>query len=269
MTMAVGFVCSDGIVIGADRQITGENFTFPECKVDGWHWRNGAGILAYSGERDVHREFVAAMYREFAHDVVVGHEGVPSLIKKCLESLKLQESEAFLTLFGYALDGGRPRLLLSNSRQRIVRVERCEVIGYADSPLARSLLGRLSSVPKLLSVKQARLYAVDFISQAKKYDGQFVGDSIDVYSVGRDGDQGELAVHVLDAGKTGEWEEKIRLAHYWVDIFFSEVTDADSPMLNLELFMQRIDEFREWLGGTKLPWVKQSASPTVTSASVT
>lgn len=58
----------------------------------------------------------------------------------------------------------------------------CEVIGYADSPLARSLLGRFKNLPHV-SVQQARIYAVDFISQAKKYDGQYVGGDINLYSI--------------------------------------------------------------------------------------
>lgn len=137
MTMAVGFVCRDGIVIGADRQVTGANYTFPECKLHSLKWKNGHAIFAYSGERDSCQEFLKEISERFTQDVFLQWENVRSLLKESLAALALKDDEAFLTLFGFMLDDRKPHLLMSTSRQRVIDVPECEVIGYADSPLAR------------------------------------------------------------------------------------------------------------------------------------
>jgi hypothetical protein len=257
MTMAVGFVCSDGVVIGADRQITGAGYTFPECKLDSAKWKNGYGIFAYSGEHDAYRNFLDHIYREFSPLIEISREDVAIALKRCITALQLTKKEEFLVLFGFMIEGGYQHLLLA-TKHRVMFVPECEVIGYADSPLARYLLGRFRDVPHMVTVQQARIYAVDFISQAKKYDGQYVGDGIDVYSVDRSGDRGEECVRILDAGQTPDWEENIRLAHYWTDVFFSEMTNNKGQMINLELFKERMQGFRTWIGGSPIPWSKPS-----------
>jgi hypothetical protein len=266
MTMAVGFVCHEGVVIGADRQITGSSYTFPERKVFTWAWGNGYGIYAYSGTRDINVQFGSEVGSVFDANVDIEREDVPRLWKKCIDSLSLKRNEAFLTLFGFILkDSKRPTLLISNMERRVVPTGQAEVIGYGDSPLARSLLGRLKNVGgQLLTVQQARVYAVDFISQAKKYDGQYVGDGIDVFSLDHSGDGGSLCGRVLDAGQTGDWEQNIDSAHYWCDVFFRELINSQSEMINLNLFMERMQQFRHWTGGAPIPsvsWPKRSDLP--------
>ncbi|MGA3333597.1 MAG: hypothetical protein ABSC62_05475 [Terracidiphilus sp.] len=254
MTMAVGFLRPDGVVIGADRQITGANYTFPERKIESFHWQNGAGVLAYSGDRDVFRDFLANMYGAFGQNVTRQENEVRPLIKQCLDALHLKKNDVFLTLFGYLLRDRPPRLVLSNSRQRVVSAGLCEVIGYGDSPLSRSFLGRYLDVPLIGGIKQASIYAVDFISQAKRYDGQYVGDGIDVFSIDRSGVDGTESVHVLDAGRTGQWENRIATARYWLDVFFNELSNTENPMINVEMFKQRMGDFRQWAGGDPIPW---------------
>lgn len=255
MTMAVGLLCRDGLVIGADRQITGSGYTFPECKLASVAWKNGHGIFAYSGGHDVYKDFLRAIGERFNRDLEFDDSQVRKLVKDSFASLNLGRKEQFFALFGFMLEDHGPRMLLCTP-QRIVDANRCEVIGVADSPLSRSLLGRLRNVPQMISVRQADIYVVDFISQAKRYDGEFVGDGTDVYSIGIENDR--TVIRVLDAGQSGSWEEKIGLAHYWQDVFFGELSDADGPMQNTELFMQRMQEFREWVGGHPIPWPKPS-----------
>jgi hypothetical protein len=262
MTMAVGFLRPDGVVIGADRQITGIGYTFPECKIVGIYWQNGAGILAYSGERDIYRDFLANMQSAFGQNVTRQEDEIRPLIKQCLDALHLRKNEGFLTLFGYILRGQRPRLLLSNSKQRVVDAGLCEVIGYADSPLSRSFLGRYQDVPITGGIKQARIYAVDFISQAKKYDGQYVGDGIDVFSISRSENSGIESIQIVDAGNTVVWENRISIVRYWLDVFFNEISNTEAPMINVGLFKQRMAEFRQWAGGDPIPWSTLSDSQT-------
>lgn len=96
-----------------------------------------------------------------------------------------------------------------------------------------------------MTVHQGLIYAVYFISQAKKYDGQYVGDGIDVYSIDHSGDGGQRCVRVLDAGRTGEFEQQINLVQYWMDALFSKLTNKDAPVV-MDQFMERINQFRAW-----------------------
>jgi hypothetical protein len=147
-------------------------------------------------------------------------------------------------MVGFWLEGDRgPYLVISNKDRKVVGVPECEVIGYADSPLARSLLGRFRDVPHAVSVHQATMYAVDFISQAKKYDGQYVGDGIDVYSISATGPEGKLCVRVQDPGRSDAIEKEIHSVHYWMDVLFSKLTDKEQPV-SLDQFMERIRQFR-------------------------
>jgi hypothetical protein len=250
MTMAVGFVCSDGVVIGADRQVTGTGYTFPECKLITFAWKNGHGIIGYSGERDAFINFSREIGLRVPADAVMQDQEVRGLLRDCLQA-SLSKKDTLLVLFGYWLDGARPSLLMANSNRRIVDVAECEVIGYADSPLARFLLGRLTDLPFGITVSQARIYAAYFISQAKKYDGQYVGGGIDIYSVDQAPNSGGARVHILDAAATDEWEQEVNLFQYKMDVLFHRLSDTASDM-NYEFAMNEFagcaERFRNWTG---------------------
>jgi len=244
--MAVGFVCRDGVVIGADRQVTGQNYTFPECKLISFRWANGHGILAYSGNRDTFINFSSELGSRLPDTAEMRGQSMKTLLKDCIEAT-LQKKEQFLTLMGFWIDGESPCMVMSTPQKRIVEVADCEVIGIADSPLSRSLLGRIRDTAVIrISVHQARIYAVDFVSQAKKYDGQFVGDGIDVYAVTR-GNRipGALDTLVVDAAQTPAWEEQIRIMHHWQDVLFYRLTEKQVPV-SMDQFMERLRDFRAW-----------------------
>ena len=256
--MAVGFLCRDGVVVAADRQITGANYTFPECKLIHFAWKNGCGILAYSGGRDTFLTFAKELGTRLAGDCELTDQEVRELLKGCLKA-SIEKKETFLTIMGYWIEGRRPSLIMSTSTQRIVDVPDCDVIGYADSPLARSLLGRFRGLPERVSVHQARIYAVDFISQAKKYDGQYVGDDTDVYSIDNKTEPSEIcppalsttyvsgsrAVRIIDAGETKRWETQIAEMRFQLDLWFNEVID-DEGGASISYFEGLSELFRFW-----------------------
>lgn len=238
VTMAVGFLCRDGIVIAADTQVTGANYTFPECKLINFEWGNGSGILGYSGDRDAFIAFASELGTRLRDDVRLTDQDVNNLLKECIQA-SVDKKEVLLTIAGYWLDGHRfPSLVVSNTAHKVVDVVDCEVIGYADSPLARSLLGRFRALPRV-SVHQARIYAVHFISQAKKYDGQYVGGNINIYSIEdhdcspfRPSVSGGTAItregkytHMITAD-TGEWEKRIEMVNESLDLFFHQLIDT-------------------------------------------
>ena len=92
--MAVGFACKDGIVIGSDRQVTGANYTFPECKLDAIDWKNGRCIYAYSGNRDTYNVFRKEMWSRFGIADQLTHPDVERILGESLEA-SLGKKEAF------------------------------------------------------------------------------------------------------------------------------------------------------------------------------
>jgi hypothetical protein len=249
MTMGVGFLCHDGVVIGSDRQVTGRTFTFPECKLSSLKWKNGHGIFSWAGEHDTSNDFKREIRARFTRDAVISGLDIRQILKECLQA-SVRKKESFQILFGFWVDGEPHSMLLCNGTDRVVDVKECEVIGYGDSPLTRSLRGAFLEIPVSISVQQARIYAVHFVSQAKKYDGQYVGDGIDVYSIDHSGDSGQRCIRVMDAGQTGAWETEINQMHYWLDILFNRATDKEMPMdAWVEEFMDKLKLFRRWATG--------------------
>ncbi|HEY6766796.1 MAG TPA: hypothetical protein VI386_18710 [Candidatus Sulfotelmatobacter sp.] len=257
MTMAVGFICYDGIVIAADRQVTGRHYTFEESKMTSFMWANGHGVLAYAGERDTQLEVA----RQFKPRFELAKEMSPADIREALsESLSatLRKKEVFQTLFGYWNNDTPQVLLMSNGNDRVVDVPQCEVIGYGDSPLARFLLGRLTEISQYgVSVRQARVYATYFISQAKKYDGQYVGGGIDIYSIDHSCKYEQLCTRLIKAGR--EWEDEINLFQNKMDLLFHRVADTKNDLkceIAMREFSPSFKRFKNWIGIKGWPWSK-------------
>jgi hypothetical protein len=238
--MVVGFLCRDGVVIGADTQINGANYTFPECKLLNFEWKNGSAILGYSGDRDLFTSFSRDLLLSIRDDMSLDDGALRGILADCLGALK-GKKDALLVMAGYWIDGSRfPSLVHSTTTRTIVDAAHCEVIGYADSPLARSLLGRVKDLPRV-TVQQARLYAVDFIAQAKKYDGKYVGGETNLYSIEDDNSLlwprvGGTAItregkstRMITSGMD-EWERNINQMNSALDLYFFELTDREQDL---------------------------------------
>jgi hypothetical protein len=264
VTMVVGFLCRDGVVIGADTQVTGANYTFPECKLKNFEWANGSGIIGYSGSRDMFWAFAKELDARVSEDANLTEQEIRNVLKDCLEITK-DKKEALLIMVGYWVDGARfPVLVSSTTTRRIVDIANADVIGYADSPLARYLLGRFKALPDRVSVQQARIYAVDFIAQAKKYDGQFVGGDTVLYSIEHhdfrqlwpstpagSGIIREGKFTQMIAIREDTWDREISIINDAFDAFFCALIDPNKqPSLNS--MSGRIKMFRSWATGKPL-----------------
>jgi hypothetical protein len=253
MTIAAGFLCSDGVVVAADRQITSPTYTFPECKLSSFYWGNGRGILAYAGNRDAHVEFDKQLWVRFPCNADIDAQDMPRILEEALKAA-IQKKESFAAFFGFWIDQRPLPSLLMISAQgignvRVTDVQEFEVIGCADSPLSRFLLGNLqASGGRSMTVHQAMIYAVRIIGASEVYDGQFVGGGIDAMSVSHRPDIGKLGVGVLDHGRSKEWQEEIRLMDYWSEVLFRELTDSKKE-LDMGQFMEEVKRFRAWVCG--------------------
>jgi 20S proteasome alpha/beta subunit len=246
MTIGVGFLCSDGVVIGADRQLTGAGYTFPECKMHMLKWKNGRAIWTYSGLHDTAREFIKEIEsRFFKVNAEIPESQVRPLLSECLEAC-VQKRDGFQTLFGYWIEGERQKLLVSKQK-RILDAGKCEIIGWGNSSLSRYLRdGYMTSLARG-SVTQALVYAVHFISQAEKFNGEFCGGGTDVFLIN---DKNET--RVLDAGAAPALEQKISSMQHHLSYLFANLSDAQYSDEIIDQCLNNfrtgpVARFREWI----------------------
>jgi hypothetical protein len=249
MTIAIGFLCLDGVVLASDRQITGDNrYTFPERKYSTFAWQNGCGVVVYAGSRDAHTAFDKTLDALLPADLSVDAKEAQERFGAALKSLP--KKEIFSAIFGFWVTAQqRPSLLLGSTdgrgNSRVTESYDCEVIGWGDSSLSRYILGNITSVDGRRTVAKAKIYCVRIISAASVYEAQYVGGGIDVLSVSHCEDLGRIGITVLDAGPAKAWEEEINLFDYWSNALFTWIIDRDRA-LNVDQFMEAIDRFRKW-----------------------
>ena len=233
MTLVAGFLCHDGIVLAADRQMTSTTYTFPDVKLNSLRWVKGRAIWGYSGNLDTANRLEREFQSEFGQFSQVSRHDLSSFIEKALKKA-LKRREHFYTLFGAAIEGEQPCLFVSDGK-RVAPVSRCEIIG-SDSSSIRYLRGLfLRSLST--SVNRATVFAIYLLSQAKKYDGQWIGGGTDICLIDSTG-----YVKVMDAPQTQTWEGELDIVQSWTVNLFSFLSDPD---ISPEWIDRRFKEFRE------------------------
>jgi len=165
MTIALGFICPDGVVLATDRRISGGGtLTFGETKTTQTRWKNGCAVISYAGHRDSWLSFCTALSRCLGPNTEADESAFHSVLTQLLRALP-KTKEGIALLCGYWMSEG-PRLVKVDS-SGVVPIQSSEVIGWGNSPLARYLLQRYENSP-FRSVAQARIYGVNFISQASR-----------------------------------------------------------------------------------------------------
>lgn len=218
MTIGVGFVCGDGIVIGADRKVTNpDEYTFEEQKVHAIAWENGAAIWSYSGSPDTAKNVRASLLDRFAAHSVVLRKDIKRQVQDALRA-HLGKSERFSILFG-AQTKNEPHLLFMANADKSADVDKCEIIGGGDSSLSRYLRGLVLNLPFLPLIPQAIVAATYIIQQAKRYDGHYCGGPTDVYSLDFEG-----STHVTDEWQTERWEKDLQRLEFETAVLFARLT---------------------------------------------
>jgi hypothetical protein len=252
MTIAVGFLCPDGVVIGADRRIAGHALTFAESKLDRFDWSDGRAIMGYSGDRDTWIKLKENLHGSIVPSLSLDGDGFRDLLKKILRST-LGRKEAFCTLCGY-WKGGDNYYLLKTDGDSIVPISSTEIIGWGNSALSRYMMQRYE-ILGYRSVKQALIYAANFISQAERYDGQYIGNGAEAYCLQRiDGwgqePGGKVGVRILTPSRAEEYQKHVDIINHWMDVLFGQMTDSKRP-LELDEFIAAVQRFRLWTSGSE------------------
>jgi len=202
MTIGVGFLCRDGIVIGSDRQMTvQDSHTFTQEKTDSFSTEQGLVAWTYAGMGDTGKLFRDQIRERFASTVDRSRLSVTAYMQDVLKRVTKKE-EPFYTLLGFCPSGGDGHFLLMSNGTDVVNVDRSEIIGGGDSSLLRFLRQLYLYFPFTPTLTQGAYSAVYSISQAAKFEGQWCGGGIDVWAIGTKGKS-----FVVTPGVADKWQK--------------------------------------------------------------
>ena len=137
MTIGVGFLCPDGVVLCADRQMTGQGYKFQESKIFSIQRRDYSFIFSYAGDPDAAR-MMFERTRDTMRRVTVGdNESMKDAIKRTLEkTFTDKQTKGLHTLIGIRTK--EEHFLLKTKGNRVVEGF-TEYIGFGDSSALRYL----------------------------------------------------------------------------------------------------------------------------------
>jgi 20S proteasome alpha/beta subunit len=172
MTIGIGFLCQDGVVLAADRQVTVEGYykdhqskltviTHPQCHVVSTYayLPNLANVLNHKVNL-----YLQTLHKPYGEEIV-------RLITSETQRLKQQypsEMESQQFLWAISTESERARLLRISGG--IIDEPDWACIGIGDSSLVRYIISQLAPIhPRDLPAKDGALLAVYVVQQAKAF----------------------------------------------------------------------------------------------------
>ncbi len=190
MTIGVGFLCPEGILLCADRQLTGDGgYKFEERKIFS-HWcvDGPSFVFSYAGDPDAARSMFGKISDGLSSGISKSKAASPrSKALGVLEKIfRDRNAKGLQTLIGVRFKNSG-LYLFKTSHHRVVDGIR-EYIGVGDSSALRYLCGFL--LKGRLSINEAEVLGAYVISVANRYvDG--CGGGPDVATLHKDGQIGE------------------------------------------------------------------------------
>jgi len=186
MTIAIGMLCSDGIVLAADRQLTREDgHKYQEQKIfpiDGGDWK---AVLTYSGSPDfvkeVQQKLVSSLNRE---EIKVDCRAIRDALEEILNGLGRQYGDVGTDLLVAAYGNQEVPQLMKFDGKAIHGTHGFNCLGVGDSSLI-SFLSEALYRPEL-TVQQGIRLAVYLVSKANRYIDK-CGGGPDIATLGHQG----------------------------------------------------------------------------------
>jgi 20S proteasome alpha/beta subunit len=168
MTIGIGFLCSDGVVLCSDRQLTSSSgFKYEERKILWTHSDFCTVIFGYAGETHA-AQVMYRKIRENFQETAIQAKGKVSTDKarNALEKIfKDKNSKELETLIGIRLQHSPPYLFKTWGNKVVDGL--AEYIGAGDSSALRYLSGFL--IHDQLDVSQATIIGTYIVSVANRY----------------------------------------------------------------------------------------------------
>ncbi len=165
MTIGVGFLCSDGIVLCADRQITGQGYKFQQAKIFSIQRQDYTFVFTYAGDPDAAR-MMFEKTRDAMRHVTIDRESAKDAIKRTLEKIFANKATKGLqTLIGMRTK--EEHFLIKTKEKKVVEGVAAEYIGAGDSSALRYLCDFL--LDQQMSVSEALVLGSYIVSVAGRY----------------------------------------------------------------------------------------------------
>ncbi|HUY14501.1 MAG TPA: hypothetical protein VMX16_12895 [Terriglobia bacterium] len=222
MTAVIGMVCSDGIVIAADQQISVPGqFKYHECKIEVQD-RSPDWIVtfAYAGSPSLMKEAKGKILEKLRKDVPdVTPEAVHAVAESVLEGMGRQYVELDLQLLIATVTVSSLELLRFDGQSRaLYAADGFNCLGVGDSSLIRFLSDALYS--KTMSIYDAANLAVYLIDKAKKYIDHCGGET-DLITIKRSGECEMMSLFAKDTALIDMQSSE--------DIVLKQILEAANP----------------------------------------
>jgi len=196
MTIGIGFLCSDGVVICADRQMTGAGFKFEDSKIYIFYAGESVFAFTYAGDPDAARMMLEkskeALYPVMAR--ASEFENFGNFVSKALEPVfRDRQSKEVQSLIG-GVAYNEP-FLIKTKGTKVVSAS-ADYIGFGDSSVLRYVCDLL--LPSEFNVSEAQILASYLVSVAGRYV-QYCGDTPDHAVIRND--------RTLVTGTSGPWPD--------------------------------------------------------------
>jgi hypothetical protein len=186
MTTTLGFLCSDGIVLCADRKQTSPGFhAFEEEKIFAIQGSDWSCLLGYCGSRDTMKAVHQKLGALLLANQNITPENVRIGLEQALGTLDAATADETTFMCGFSVCA-KGMLLLKTQRTQAYVIDTWDCIGTGDSSIVRFLGDVLLNHHKNASTIAAVLAGRYMIEKAKKYtDG--TGGPIDIQILRGDG----------------------------------------------------------------------------------
>jgi hypothetical protein len=180
VTIGVGFICPDAIVLCSDRQLTGQGgYKYEERKIYFYSCPPDLNLIfSFAGDQDAARlmfDKVTAAMDEFSAERNMAERQARNALIAIYDD---KHTKGLQTLIGFFYKGNEPFLIKTVERKVLLGVP-AEYIGVGDSSVLRYICDIL--VTKLLSVQEACSVGSYIVRTANKYiDGCSGGPDITV-----------------------------------------------------------------------------------------
>lgn len=165
MTIGVGFLCSDGVVMCADRQITGQGYKFQQSKIFSIQRQDYSFIFSYAGDPDAARMMFEKTRNAMRQVAVNDRESAKDTIKRTLEKVfGDKQTKGLQTLIGIRTK--EEHFLIKTKEKKVVEGV-AEYIGAGDSSALRYLCDFL--LDQQMSVVEALVLGSYIVSVAGRY----------------------------------------------------------------------------------------------------
>jgi len=213
VTVAIGFLCSDGVVVCSDRQMTSDaGFKYEKRKLGYmagiFHGIRFTLISAYAGDPDAAKIMRSLMFEHLGRKIAESRmNGVLSLkAHKALgEIFRTRDSKGLQMLIGIRFESG-VMCLFRTSGRKVVEGRMEHVGSGGDTSALRYLCGFL--FPQMLNVREAQILGSYVVSISNRYvDGCSGGP--DIFTIRSDGSVSRKPDSEACGEKIMEWEKEM------------------------------------------------------------